>query len=586
MRTFWVLLFTILPLTQSLFAQDNNVTFLSQSADGKAVKLFWIVKHWNSSYTGFDIKRKEGLQNWVKLNTAPLMPGIFSKRKFAASGCNLYDESLLKPKMYKLLKEHTVLEADYNKCLQKLNSDTSELGTMTRLMLEDFDIAMIYGFGYIDHSSTKKTAYQYGLFIQGTEVLVAKTSWNYGEIPDLDVVKELTSKALPGKKGINVIWIADTVKIKANHVAGFNIYRDGIRMNTNRITAQDLTDPSVFNWFDKNVNSSEPAQYSIAAESDLDIEGIIRSYAYDPADHPGEYKKTQVAEIASLGYYFKEGTSIKWSFPKEAERYIKGFYIEKSNVPGVYNRVSGLLDPSVRSFTDKTASQVNGYIKVNVKTLYKDRSVISGGERLYCYLPVTEPPSPENIKVKSVTNDKAVTLHFTWDPPVAGDSLTDYYKVYAYDTQNNKLALISSQEIRASNFDYKLQHGLAGKRKFCITAVSKINAESPFSDTVFVETPSIELPSPTIKKVLPDNNNKATIEWQYPDISDLKGFRLMQNGVVVADEKELRKNSRTFLTGKLDEGTPYEYVIIAVSQTGVASENSGPFHVVVAQTAK
>jgi len=586
MKTYLLLIIGILSLSQNIIAQDDNITLLAQSTDGKAVKLFWIAKHWNNSYTGFDIKRKEGLQNWVKLNTAPVMPGVFTKRKFAASGCNLYDESLLKPKMYKMLKEHTVFEADFNKCLLKLNSDTSELGTMNRMILNDYDIAVIYGFGYIDHSAVKKTAYQYGLFIQGTDIQVAKTTWNYGEIPDLDVVQELTSKALPGTKGINVIWVADTAKMRLNHVAGFNIYRDGIRMNTSRIIAENLSDPSLFNWFDKYVNTTDPAQYSIAAESVFDIEGIIRSYAYDPSEHPAVYKKAQVTDIASNGYYFKEGTAVKWNFPKEYERYIKGFYIEKNNVPAGYTAVSGLLDPVVRSYTDKTASQVNGYIKINVKTLYKDRSVISGTERLYCYLPVTEPLAPQNVKVKSNTSNKLTTLNISWDPAVAGDSLTDYFKVYAFDTQNNKMALISSQEIRTSNFDYKLLHGLAGRRKFCVSAVSKTNVESPYSDTVSIETPSVELPAPAIKRVIPDNTNKATIEWQYPEITDLKGFRLFQNGVVIANEKELKKSSRTYLTGNLVEGAPYEYVIQAISETGILSENSGPFHVVVAQTAK
>lgn len=586
MRTLLSFLLCILAMGTRLPAQDDNVTLLAQSADGKAVKLFWHINKWNSSYTGFDIKKKEGMQNWVKLNTTPILPGISSKRKLTLSGNNLYEESLLKAKMYKLLKTRELQETDHVKYLQKLNSDPEELKEMNQKMTEDYDVAMLNGFGYMDHTCVKKTDYQYGLFIQGTDKLVAKATWNYGEIPDLDVVQELTSKASAESKGIRVFWVADSLKLKAAHVAGFNIYREGIRLNTTRITAEDITDPSLYSWLDKYVNSTNPTQYSIAAESIFNIEGIIRSYAYDPQDHPKEYRKADVTEISSVGFYFKEGTDVKWNFPKEYERFIKGFYIEKDNMPAGYTLVSGLLDPSARSYTDKTQSQVNGYIKMRVKTCYKDRTNMTGGERLYCYLPVTEPPTPEHLKFKNTPGNRQITIHLSWDAAVPGDSLTDYYKVYTFDALNNKQTLVSTQELKSPEFDYVLQHAIAGVHKFCVLAVSKAGSESPLSDTLMVPVPTVELPVPLIKSVMADNSNKATIEWQYPDIGDLKGFELMQNGKVIATAAELKKSTHSYVSGKLEEGGSYEFVLVAVSENGTRSDNSAPYHVVVAQTSK
>jgi hypothetical protein len=586
MKAFCVAVLFIVLGSPLLLAQTDKVSLLAQSVDGKTVKLFWFIKSWSPDITGFDIKRKEGAQSWIKLNASPILPGISIKKKLSINGNNIYEESVLKAKLYKLLKARTVQETEPAKYLALLNSNENELPRISKLMTDDFDVAMLCGFGFTDHSLIKKDTYEYGLFIQGTDRLLAKVSWSYGEIPDLDVIKELTSKANIEAKGIKVIWVADMNKITAAHIVGFNIYREGIRLNTDRITAENVTDSAVFSWYDTYTNSASSTLYGIAAESIFDIEGVIRPYPYDPADHPKEYKKAAVTEVSSVGYYFKEGTSIKWDFPKAYERFIKGFYIEKNNTPKGYAQVSGLLDPTTRSFTDKSQSQVNGYIKARVTTVYKDRSDIGGTEKLFTYFPVTEPPAPENVKVSGIAGVKSYTANISWDGAMAGDSITDYYKVYAYDEVNHKFAPVSEGKIGGHILSYTIQHGTMGVHKFAIKAVSRNNVESQFSDTVLLATPSIELPAPALKMVISESTNKATISWQYPEIGDVKGFRLTQNNKVIASENELKSNAREYVTDKLEEGASYEFTICAISDRGVISEISSPFHVVVTQTSK
>jgi len=585
MRAVYLAILAIFLSAFHVCAQSDNVTLLAQSVDGKTVKLFWFIKTWNSSITGFDVRRREGNQPWAKLNSAPIMPGVWSRKKLAPSGTNMYDESLLKPKMFRLLKSRTLADNEPTKYLTKLTNDPHELPALTREMEEDYDVAMMAGFGYIDHTLTHPAVYQYALFIQGTDKMLAKVTWTYGDKPDLDVVQELTSKA-NSDRGIKVIWTADTAKIRQARVVGFNIYREGIRLNESRIAPEDMSDPSAFVWLDKYVNSAVPTKYSIAAESIFGIEGIIRSYAYDPAEHPKEYKKTEVTEIASIGFYFKDGTSVKWSFPREYERFIKGFYVEKANMPGGYNVVSGLIDPGIRAFTDKTQSQVNGYVKMRVKALYNDHTMVPGADRLYCYLPVADPPAPQNLKVKSVSGDRSVTAYFSWDPPIAGDSITDFYRVYAWDNRGNKYVPITDKPVRGNSYTYSITHGTAGVRMFYVTAVTRQNSESSNSDTVSVQTPTLEMPVPTLKRVTADNSNRATIEWEYPEVVDLKGFRVIQNGKVVAAETELKKGTHSYVTGKLEEGASYEFSLSAVSDNGLVSEISPAVHVVVAETSR
>ena len=68
MKIFSLAFIGILLCIQPLFAQNENVSLLVQSPDGKTVKLIWVLKNWSSEITGFDIKRKEGLEDLQFIN--------------------------------------------------------------------------------------------------------------------------------------------------------------------------------------------------------------------------------------------------------------------------------------------------------------------------------------------------------------------------------------------------------------------------------------------------------------------------------------------------------------------------------------
>jgi len=572
MKIFLFVFLLFLSLSQ-LFAQNENATLLVQSPDGKTVKLAWSLKSWSSNITGFDIKRKEGLEDWVKLNSEPILPGVSSKKELSIVDANKNEENALKARLYKLLATHKLQEVDYAAFLQKLNSDNNALKDLSNSIAHDYDIALMSGFAYVDHSVSKKTGYQYGLFIQGTDKLLAKVSWNYGEIPDLNAVREITSLSKIKSNGIQVIWNADTIKMKATSIAGFNIYRQGIRLNATPIQSVSSEDPSEFTWYDKSASTSTGVQYSISAESIFGIEGIIKPYTYNPVDHPQQYKKAEVTEVTSLGYYFKDGIDVKWAFPKDFERFLKGYYVEKNNFPDGYKRVSSLIDPTTREFIDKSSSPVSGYVSFRVTALYNDRTAIAGIEKIYTYFPVREPPQPQNVTFKSVLGDKKVTIFLSWDNPMSGDTVTDYYKVYATDPSNNKLSAVTEEPGITNNFTYILQHGSAAVHKFCISAIGKNKTEGALSDTVSVPTPSFDLPQPILTDIATDSS-RAVIRWQYPAISDLRGFRVFENDNVIATEHDLSKNTREFTTQNLERGASYAFKIMAIAENGAISEYS------------
>lgn len=586
MRKYSLLLLIVVLLLPSAYGQNSNVNLLLQSPDGKNVKLIWFVNSWRNDFTGFDIKRKEGLRNWVTLNAEPIMPEISTKKNLSNVESDKLQEGEIKARMFKLIMTRKLKEVDHATLLQQLNSGDNTLEELTAQITRNYDLALFTGFGYVDHSATVKTNYQYGLFIAGTNTLLAKADWSYGQIPDLDAVMDITSKATTNANGIRLSWNADLNKIRAADIAGFNIYREGIRLNSLPVLALNTKNVSAYEWYDKNASSTVSTLYSISAESIFGIEGIIKSYTYNPEDHPTEYMRAEVTDIASLGYYFKEGISVKWNFPKEYERFIKGFYLEKDNMPDGYKTVSALLDPSTRQFVDRTASPVSNYLRMRVMAVYNDKTSIGGLEKLYSYFPIKEPPPPLNVKGTGVFRDNKFTIQLSWDKPLQGDSITDHYMIYPYDKLNARLNLKEKMTSRTNNFTIVVDHGAATVNKYCVTSVSASKVESAVSDTLSVTVPSMQLLTPQILKCNPDDSSRVQIQWQFDDVADLKGFRLFQNKAMIADETEISNTEREFTTKMLEQKAIYEFTIRAITTNGVLSDYSAPIMVTMPKLKK
>ncbi len=577
----YLLTILICLLGGTLFAQTDDIQLLAQSPDGKTVKLLWTMHALPADVTGFDIKRKDGLGDWQKLNRQTLTPEISVKKSLTNAESDATEATRIKEKMALLVRYNKLQQYDQPTFAGKWRGDDKDVRDILELAASDFDVAIMCGFGFVDHTVTEKTDYQYGLFVHGTDKLLARASWNYGEIADLDVIQEITSKAVPGKTGVQLVWNADISRMNDAHVAGFNVYKRGIRLNDRPIISTSETDPSEFTWNDAGARSTVADQYSISTESIFGIEGIIRSYTYNPAEHPSEYKKAVVTSMSSIGFYFKDGLSIKWSFPKEYEPYIKGFYVEKDNMPSGYNRVSGLLSPQQRSFVDQSGSAVSAHIRARVIAVYLDRTLVSGTEKLYSYFPMVEPPKPQNARISGAIENKKYLIRISWDPTLPGDSITHHYRLYSYDNQNKKFQLVADKlPLKPSSFTYTIPPSIGGNYKFYVAAVSKPGVESMRSDTVSIAAPSTEIPVPIIRKLYPDDYKGAIIQWSYPAIQDLAGFRLYRNDTVMANETVLKGDTREFTIGELPLGST-NFTLRAITDRGILSEPTQPATVMI-----
>ena len=145
-----------------------------------------------------------------------------------------------------------------------------------------------------------------------------------------------------------------------------------------------------------------------------------------------------------------------------------------------------------------------------------------------------------------------------------------------YDAVNGKFSPVADRQlIKNNSYTYTVQHGVAADYSFYVTAMSKTVSESQPGDTVTVSVPSFDLPTPVIAKAIPDGN-KGLIQWQYPAIADIKGFRLYRNDALIADETVLRKGIKEFITPDLEPNVQQSFTLTAITEKGITSQPSAP----------
>jgi len=574
-----ILLFLVL---WTFFAkgQNNAAQLLLQSPDGKNVKLIWFFKSWQKDITGFDIKRRAGTDNWEKLNDQPIVPGISAQKDLTIVTGDKSEAGRLSAKLAQLIqsnKLHEIAPADY---MNKMASDTNAIKALAFMIAMDYDVALINGFAFEDNTKKQRSKLEYGLFNTANGTQLASTMWNYGDMPDLNVVSDIKIKKTARKNKLEIIWKADPTKMQTAYIAGFDLYRNDQKLNSGPVMAIKDQSQSLFSYFDSLTGSDPKATYTIKAVSIFGIEGQGQKTTFESANYPDAMHNAAIDTIITPAN--TNEITVQWSFPKDQDKYIKGFVVEKDNMPLGFKRVSDLLPANNRSFTDRSATKLAAYIRIRVSAIYNTDDTVSGNEKLFYYLPAIKPARPKNLIAKTeVTTGKKCVVKLQWDAKDVADSITDFYQLYASDPLTGKFLLEAGiPPIRENRYTYPLDYNSSSKYRFCISAIGKTMTESELSDTAFVVSPTLELPIPGAP-IATQDSNMVLISWSYPDIADLKSFRVFQNNNMVVSEFEYGKNFRQFKTPALKWNTSYNFSIQAVTESGVVSEVSVPATVIV-----
>ena len=145
------------------WANKIEAKLIGESQDGKTVKLMLFVKKWDKSLTGFNIKRKTAANEWVTINSEVIVPEISLDKNLQVVENSTEELLRLKSKLKYLLDKGTLQLSDAQSFSNTL-SDNNALKNLSRSFGQDFDLALISGFGMTDRNILEGTE-QYGLFL-------------------------------------------------------------------------------------------------------------------------------------------------------------------------------------------------------------------------------------------------------------------------------------------------------------------------------------------------------------------------------------------------------------------------------------
>ena len=560
-------------------AQSKNFT-LKGEANADAVRLVWMVKSWPEELEGFYVQRRSIPDNsdWEKLHEEMIFPELSPSKSLASVESASSEQERLKSKLASFIDEGRAGEILQKQYIEDMLSNPNKLRNLGLAFRFDFDVALLNGFGFVDRTLVNGKSFEYGLFLQQageiSKTPVATFQAAHGSTPDVSLAAEATVKS-EGRGKVLAIWAVDTDEYSQKNFRGFNIYRkeDGgreyHRLNDKLIWLSTAKNPEYLTYHDQGLDEEKVYHYAAEPITIFGTKGERLEVKYEPK----RLKAFNIPDLKNIKGSSEQGLLFQWNFEQEHERFIKGFLVErKASTTSEYTPVSGLLKPETRNFHDQKIP-ASGYYFYRLKALKRDGEEVAGPDLMIYYYQQLIPQQPKNLKAEWLDENGRGIVRLVWEKP--SDRVTGGFYIYANHPPGEKLARETEIPLISENFyEYPVNDYLRGNWKFAVSAVSKSGDEGKLSDTVTVLVPSKSIP-PVNKWNIEVQNGRARLNWQYTsEVADLKGFRIYRDGELMADEQELKRDTRNWVSPALEPGKRYLFEIMAVSSFGLESKKT------------
>lgn len=574
-----ILFFTLSALGTS-FSQEEYL-LLGEGREDE-VRLFWTpTESWPSNLLGFNIKRKSE-ESWIKLNADVIVPGTSEQKSLTNLNFSNTEINRLRQKRSQLISAGTLKSLSTEDLIEIMASKDNVEG-VSIMLNSDFDIALIAGFGFVDLNIESKTGtYTYGLFpvYDNGEAKepVQEFVWEYGTSPTIVVEMEGNAKANSKRETVDLVYKIDTKSYRSYDILnGFNVLRkkEGeesfVKLNENPIWVSLKLDKATLYYKDEGVDLTEEYVYAVAPNTIFNTNGTLVEIKVAPPAEIDESVKPPVLQTPSVDET-QGNIQLNWDFDQTFEESISGFYVQLKEKDGnLFNNISELLDPSVRTFEFDQPAADNAYYHFKVIALRKDDLELWSNRKIFFNKQNTKPGMPLNFQGSIEQN----AIKLTWNEPTENAQSVVMYNLYTSGPNEDRLVREGSLQITAREHTYDIYRSKSAVYKFAVSASNSSHEESLMSDTLTIIFPSKSLPFVNIWPVS-KQDNKVTLNWKYPDdIADLAGFRLYQNGELVFNQQILTSELRTWEIEELSAGT-YTYELEAISLSGVTSEKSKP----------
>ncbi|MCX8148691.1 MAG: hypothetical protein ACK4EX_10905 [Thermaurantimonas sp.] len=560
------------------------------SPDGLRWSFFWMPKTVPANLNGFILKKRREKERQWSVVAGPISFELSSAKSYENLG--LTNETLLsfREEIDSLFQSGKLKQIDNSKLVSELQ-DSEKLQEFKFGISINYNVARAAGLGCDDSDVQMGIAYEYGLFLMinqkeqsrpvATFRLVGGEKFFFNRIYDFNV------RLFTNKRNVQLLWRADQQTLNLFAHRGFNVYRrngdEWIKINPTPVIQRNPD--GFYSVYDSSASPTEVNEYSIRLISFFNFEDSENFFKYDPNEIIETYEKPEILQIiGNLSY--DQGILLNFKIAESVQRHIDRFEIWRALPPGPFTKIGVISDPNTYSYNDKGPLIPKEYYAYRIKAVYKDQTEISSDEVMFYYLPKIVPPRPKNLRATVRTQNMRTFITLEWEKGNQQDTITQEFYIYASHPLSNDLRWINFEEaIRETRFVYEVPMDQGATYRFCVSSLGKYMYESEPSDTITVKVASKVLPVPIIKRWEVDSNT-AMIYWEYPDVSDLKGFRIYRDGMLIITENDLSADRRSFYTGPMRYFSQYRFEIEAISHDGMASMRSVPVEIVTEKKKK
>lgn len=543
--------------------------------DQNQIRFYWETRNWPVWLSGYQIKYREpGSDSWTPVHQGTVFPSFQPERNWKSQGLSEEEVATLLSVRTQTFGQR-IPDRPTNEVIALLRQFDGLQSGDRLSQKRDFNLALFSGFALVEKMAGPVSEYEqrvYGLFTvddQGQADNDPVSTWQAQVFDRTEPTLAEVQQSV--KDGVVVLdWEYPSPLAQARALFGFWIYReDPVTKEWIPLVKTPLgdakRDPSTFQFrfYDTEGNALLNQRYAIVGESMFQesFGQTVIDFEADrflPMPRPFIANHTVVNDADIL---------LDWTYPDNAMDRLKGFYVERAT-NGVFTRVSPLLSPHLRAFTDQGEKQYASVYDFRLVAVDKwDKEWI--GRRLpLLYLGRSRPPKPSGLTGEFLVKNGTHGVMLKWTPVPATDLRTDTFRISSDLTDPGNLLLQTQiQPIKGNRYFYPLP--INGGRWINVAVVpfteEGISGE-PAKVSVYI--PTIQLPSPTRLNASFDKNAYSLqLKWSYSEhVPDLEGFQILMDGAPLEDLGQLDPDRRSCVIESEDfeKGSTHRISIVAV----------------------
>jgi len=460
-------------------------------------------------------------------------------------------------KLEDFIKDGTLVSyVGHDSFIEQLQQTGMRSGDRIRLK-NDFDLAMVMGFGFIDSTIQSGETYEYGLFgvyaggRESSEPLDTYITMYVDDEEEEQLKVELNAEQ--SGSNVELSWISDRSVHDQAGLLTYNIYRkknkddEWERIVPPFISPRDKTDDAlVWKFTDKDVDAYRSWYYAVAPLNKFQVEFGKSWVKYEP-------KEWAPAQISKLEVPDNRRIEIFWEIDQEMELHVQGFRVER-RVEGEdeFTQLDsallekGTLLPGGKRYLQDRSPVPRKMISYRIVTINMQGTEFESEAQSVYFKGPPVPDAPETINLQFSHIDGKGYVTGTWDMSSLSNTVAQY-RLFNDMNLDRKLMENGSSHVGLTNsYTWEIVNKPGNvEYTFGIQPVDKKSKRGKrVISSIFV--PRLKAPSVRNVQVEMTPDAAALVSWKYPHCEDLLGFRVYIDGELVSDENTVPANARAW----------------------------------------